>query len=77
MAPLPTRTPEERRAVFGRFARAERARARGIPGLGLGLYAAQGIVSAHGGSIELHSDGPGTGTIVVLRLPLMIVDAEA
>ena len=68
---------EERTAVFGRFARAERARARGIPGLGLGLYATQGIVVAHGGSVELRSDGPGQGTTVLVCLPLLDAEAEA
>ena len=33
---------EEATSVFERFARADRARARGIPGLGLGLYACSG-----------------------------------
>ena len=43
---------------------------QGIPGLGLGLYACRGIVAAHGGTIVLHSDGPGSGTTVVVALPL-------
>jgi signal transduction histidine kinase len=62
--------------VFDRFARAERARAQGIPGLGLGLYACRGIVAAHGGTIVLHSDGPGKGTTVVVALPLIEDDGE-
>jgi signal transduction histidine kinase len=64
-------TDEEREAMFGRFARADRARARGIPGLGLGLYATRGIVAAHGGTIDIASAGPGEGTTVVVRLPLL------
>jgi signal transduction histidine kinase len=62
---------EEATSVFDRFVRADRARAEGIPGLGLGLYACRGIVAAHGGTIALHSDGPGTGTTVVVALPLL------
>ena len=50
---------EEATSVFDRFVRADRARAQGIPGLGLGLYACRGIIAAHGGTIVLHSDGPG------------------
>ena len=69
-------TTQEATEVFERFVRAERARAQGIPGLGLGLYACRGIVAAHGGTIVLHSDGPGTGTTVVVALPLMEEDAE-
>ena len=67
---------QEATSVFERFARADRARAQGIPGLGLGLYACRGIVAAHGGTIVLHSDGPGTGTTVVVALPLIEDDGE-
>jgi signal transduction histidine kinase len=62
--------------VFDRFARAERARAQGIPGLGLGLYACRGIIAAHGGTIVLQSDGAGSGTTVVVALPLIEDDGE-
>ncbi len=62
-------------AVFGRFARADRVRRQGIPGLGLGLYACHGIVVAHGGTIVVTSDGPGKGTVVTVELPLLDVDA--
>jgi signal transduction histidine kinase len=62
---------DEAASVFDRFVRADRARAEGIPGLGLGLYACRGIVAAHGGTIVLQSDGPGTGTTVVVALPLL------
>jgi len=68
---------QEATSVFDRFVRADRARAEGIPGLGLGLYACRGIVAAHGGTIVLHSDGPGTGTTVVVALPIIEEDAEA
>lgn len=67
---------EEATDVFERFVRADRARVQGIPGLGLGLYACRGIVAAHGGTIVLHSDGPGLGTTVVVTLPLIGDDAE-
>lgn len=64
-------TDEELRSVFERFSRSDRARHRGIPGLGLGLYACRGIVTAHGGTIEVRSPGPDEGTSVVVRLPLL------
>ena len=38
-------------------------------GLGLGLYLAREIVTAHGGTIEAESS-PGEGTTIVVRLPL-------
>ena len=66
--------PEELATVFERFARADRVRGQGIPGLGLGLYACHGIVLAHGGTIALHSDGPGRGTTVIVELPLLDVE---
>ena len=69
-------TTDEAGTVFDRFMRADRARAQGIPGLGLGLYACRGIVAAHDGTLVLHSDGPGTGTTVVVALPLIGDDGE-
>jgi signal transduction histidine kinase len=70
-------TEEELREVFERFSRAERVRSQGIPGLGLGLYACRGIVVAHGGTIELRSDGQGQGTTVIVELPLISDEDEA
>lgn len=67
---------DELTAVFERFVRSDRAREAGIPGLGLGLYACRGIVLAHGGTIELQSTGPGSGTTVTVELPLLDEDAE-
>ena len=39
------------------------------PGLGLGLYVAREIVTAHGGEIEAASN-LGDGTVLTVRLPL-------
>ena len=68
--------PDELAAVFGRFTRTERARRLGVPGLGLGLYACRGIVTLHGGTIEVTSTGQGAGTTVVVELPLLDTDAD-
>lgn len=69
-------TADELSAVFERFTRADRARRQGIPGLGLGLYACRGIVTAHGGTIRLESDGEDHGTTVVVELPLLDGDGD-
>lgn len=68
-------TREELDSVFDRFARGDRARRHGIPGLGLGMYACHGIVAAHGGTIVVDSGGPDQGTTVIVDLPLLDVSA--
>lgn len=63
--------------VFERFARTDRARQSGAHGLGLGLYACRGIVSAHGGTIVVESKGHDRGTTVIVTLPRFEDLAEA
>ena len=54
--------------LFEPFRRAERQRAGGKDGLGLGLFIARAIVVAHGGSIEARS-ATGERTSFTVRLP--------
>jgi signal transduction histidine kinase len=54
--------------VFDRFYRADRSRARGSGGAGLGLAITRQIVVAHGGSIWAQSE-PGQGTTISIALP--------
>ncbi|MDX1515619.1 MAG: HAMP domain-containing sensor histidine kinase, partial [Woeseiaceae bacterium] len=51
--------------VFEPFWRAESHQ----PGLGVGLAIVAALVSAHDGTIDVHSDGPGKGTAFVVTLP--------
>jgi CheY-like chemotaxis protein len=55
--------------VFQMFARIDRSAERTNAGLGIGLALVKSIVEMHGGSVEAHSDGPGRGTEVRVRLP--------
>lgn len=59
--------------IFERFYRADAARDRGHGGAGLGLAIAKALVEAHGGTIEVSSAGPGTGTTFTVELPVVSV----
>jgi two-component system OmpR family sensor kinase/two-component system sensor histidine kinase BaeS len=56
-------TPEEAAQVFQRFYKGTESR-----GSGLGLAIAQGLVAAHGGTIDITS-APGRGTTITFTLP--------
>jgi signal transduction histidine kinase len=58
----------ERKEIFRRFVRGEKASRLGIKGTGLGLAMVCHIVQAHGGAIELESE-EGTGSTFRLVLP--------
>ncbi len=57
--------------IFERFYRTDQSRSRGR---GLGLDIARAIIEAHGGAIDVKSEGLGRGTTVEFRLPLPAVN---
>jgi PAS domain S-box-containing protein len=58
--------------VFEMFTQIDRTLERAQGGLGIGLTLARELVEMHGGTIEAHSDGPGRGTEMIVRLPLSV-----
>ena len=61
--------------VFEPFFRADRSRARGTGGVGLGLVLSKRVVEAHGGEIGIRSE-PDRGTTVTFSLPTAAADAD-
>jgi len=57
--------------VFERFRQADSTMARGVGGLGLGLFIARHLVEAQGGRIWVQSDGPGHGATFSVSLPVI------
>jgi PAS domain S-box-containing protein len=57
--------------VFEMFSQMAPALERSEGGLGIGLALVRGMVELHGGSIEAHSDGPGRGSELIVRLPVI------
>ncbi len=57
--------------IFERFRQQDASTTRERGGLGLGLGIARQLVEIHGGTIDAHSDGPGTGATFRVVLPAM------
>jgi signal transduction histidine kinase len=58
--------PKHRERIFGRFARAPSA--RGIGGMGIGLWVVRHLIQAHGGHVDVRSR-PGRWTVLDVWLP--------
>ena len=61
--------PEHRTEIFGLYARGPEAEARGLPGVGLGLYIVRRLIDVLHGEIEVESE-PGKGSTFAVRLPV-------
>ena len=65
--------PEMLSRIFDMFFQAERRTNQAHGGLGIGLSLVRGLIELHGGSVEARSDGVGTGSEFIVRLPLLQV----
>lgn len=57
-------------SIFELFVQVDKSIDRRNGGLGLGLPLVRALVQLHGGTVEAHSEGPGRGSELVVRLPL-------
>jgi CheY-like chemotaxis protein len=58
--------------VFDLFTQVDRSLDRSQGGLGIGLSLVQSLVQMHGGSVTASSDGAGSGSEFVVRLPVLV-----
>jgi two-component system, sensor histidine kinase len=65
--------PSQLRSVFELFSQGDRSLDRAQGGLGIGLSLVKRLVEMHGGTATAHSEGPGKGSRMVLRLPASIL----
>jgi signal transduction histidine kinase len=63
--------PEALERVFEMFSQVARGDARSEGGLGIGLALVRTLTQLHGGSVRASSQGPGTGSVFTVRLPIM------
>jgi signal transduction histidine kinase len=61
--------------VFEMFTQVDQSLERSQGGLGIGLSLVKGLVEMHGGRVEARSDGHGTGSEFVVRLPVVLSPA--
>jgi CheY-like chemotaxis protein len=57
-------------SIFDMFTQVDGSLERSEGGLGIGLTLVQRLVEMHGGTVEARSDGPGSGSEFLVRLPV-------
>jgi CheY-like chemotaxis protein len=67
--------PDQVPRMFELFAQGDRSPARVEGGLGIGLTLVQKLAEMHGGSVQARSQGPGTGSEFIVRLPAAVPPA--
>jgi signal transduction histidine kinase len=70
-------TAEALPRIFDLFTQAQSKTERSEGGLGIGLALVRRLSEMHGGSVSAHSDGPGCGTMVTVRLPVLASQSAA
>jgi signal transduction histidine kinase len=68
-------TAEAMPRIFDLFTQAQSKAERSEGGLGIGLALVRRLTEMHGGTVDAHSDGPGCGTTVTVRLPVLASQA--
>ena len=68
--------PDKSKEIFEMFAQAQ-PNSMGAGGLGIGLSLAKTLVEMHGGTIAVHSAGPGHGSEFTVRLPVLDATCES
>jgi PAS domain S-box-containing protein len=69
--------PEMLSQIFEMFTQVNRSSDRAQGGLGIGLTLVKRLIEMHGGSVEAHSAGPGTGSEFIVRLPLVATEDQS
>jgi len=62
--------------IFERFRQVDSSNSRRHGGLGLGLAIVRHLVELHGGSVKAQSDGPGKGSLFVVKLPCVGMNSQ-
>ena len=62
-------TPEMLPRIFDLFTQVDRSLDRSQGGLGIGLTLVRQLVEMHGGTVQVHSEGPNRGSVFVVRMP--------